>query len=59
MLQDLDPVGCLRWGSALGASCVRGIGATETVFRRAEAEEFLAKHELRIERLNVARASSP
>jgi sugar/nucleoside kinase (ribokinase family) len=49
MLQDLDPLGCLRWGSALGASCVRGIGATETVFRRQEAEEFLAQHELRIE----------
>jgi sugar/nucleoside kinase (ribokinase family) len=51
MLQDLDPLGCLRWGSALGASCVRGIGATETVFRRAEAERFLAEHDLRIEQL--------
>jgi sugar/nucleoside kinase (ribokinase family) len=52
MLQDLDPLGCLRWGSALGASCVRGIGATETVFRRAEAERFLAGHALRIEPWN-------
>ena len=48
MLHDLDPLGCLRWGSALGASCVRGIGATETVFRRPEAEQFLAEQELRI-----------
>jgi sugar/nucleoside kinase (ribokinase family) len=51
LLQDLDPLGCLRWGSALGASCVRGIGATETVFHRQEAEQFLAEHELRIEQV--------
>jgi len=48
MLQGLDPLGCLRWGSALGASCVRGIGATDTVFSRQEAQRFLAEHELRI-----------
>ncbi len=51
MLEDLDPIGCLRWGSALGASCVRGIGATETVFRREEADRFLAEHELPIKEL--------
>ncbi len=49
MLAGEDPAGCLRWGSALGASCVRSIGATESVFDRAEAEEFMAEHELVIE----------
>jgi hypothetical protein len=38
----------LRWGSALGASCVRGVGATETVFTRAEAEEFMRREKLEI-----------
>lgn len=49
MLAGEDPAGCLRWGSALGASCVRSIGATESVFNRAQAEEFIARHELVIE----------
>lgn len=51
MLASLPPLDCLRWGSALGASCVRAIGATEAVFRRHEAEEFLARHELPWEQL--------
>ena len=46
-----DPVGCLRWGSALGASCVRAIGTTESVFNREEAEEFIRQHTLPIEKL--------
>ncbi len=41
--------GCLRWGSALGASCVRGVGATETVFRRDEALAFMQQQTLAIE----------
>ncbi len=49
ILAGEDPAGCLRWGSALGASCVRSIGATESVFNRAEAEAFMAEHELVIE----------
>lgn len=49
LLQGEDPAGCLRWGSALGASCVRAIGATEGVFTRPEAEAFMRQHELRIE----------
>ncbi|MBN2294340.1 MAG: sugar kinase [Pirellulales bacterium] len=51
MLAGEDPTGCLRWGSALGASCVRSIGATESVFNRAEAEAFMAEHELVIEEI--------
>lgn len=51
LLLGQDPAGCLRWGSALGASCVRAIGATEGVFTRPEAEAFMQQHELRIETL--------
>lgn len=51
LLNDEDPRRCLQWASALGASCVRGVGATETVFRRDEALEFMQRHELSIEEL--------
>lgn len=51
LLQGLDETGCLRWGSALGASCVRGLGATETVFNRREAEAFIAANPLKIQRI--------
>ncbi len=49
MLAGEDPAGCLRWGSALGASCVRSIAATESVFNRQEAEAFMQAHTLPIE----------
>ena len=49
MLAGEDAAGCLRWGSALGASCVRAIGTTEGVFNRAEAEAFVKEHALEIE----------
>lgn len=51
LLAGEDPAGCLRWGSAMGASCVRAIGATEGVFNRAEAKAFMREHELPIETL--------
>ncbi|MGE0606332.1 MAG: carbohydrate kinase family protein [Pirellulales bacterium] len=51
LLAGQDPLGCLRWGSALGASCVRAIGATESVFTRPEAEAFLEQHELPLQEL--------
>jgi sugar/nucleoside kinase (ribokinase family) len=50
ILAGEDAVGCLKWGSALGASCVRGIGATESVFNRQEAIDFMKRHQLQIER---------
>jgi sugar/nucleoside kinase (ribokinase family) len=49
LLAGHDPIGCLKWGSALGASCVRAIGATESVFTRGEAEAFMRSHALPIE----------
>lgn len=51
LLSGEDPAGCLRWGSALGASCVRSITTTESIFSRAEAEAFMRQNELEIESL--------
>jgi sugar/nucleoside kinase (ribokinase family) len=51
LLQGCDTEGCLRYASALGASCVRAIGTTPGVFTRAECEDFLKKHTLKIERV--------
>jgi sugar/nucleoside kinase (ribokinase family) len=48
LLAGGDARRCLQWGSALGASCVRSIGATESVFTRDEAEDFMRKHPLPI-----------
>jgi len=44
-----DERGCLRLGSLLGASCVRGLSATASVFTRAEAKDFERNHQLAIE----------
>jgi sugar/nucleoside kinase (ribokinase family) len=49
LLRGLDDAECLRMGSAVGASCVRAIGTTTSVFSRAECEAFLPDHPLRIE----------
>ena len=51
LLQGEAPDGCIRWGAALGASCVRSVSATESVFTRHEAEAFMREHELTIARL--------
>jgi sugar/nucleoside kinase (ribokinase family) len=49
LLAGEDPAGCLRWGSALGASCVQSIGATESVFNRQQAQQFMQEHALEME----------
>jgi sugar/nucleoside kinase (ribokinase family) len=51
LLRGLDEEGCLRIGSAVGASCVRAIGTTTGVFARPELEAFLGDNPLRIERI--------
>lgn len=50
LLQGLDPIECVTWGSALGASCVRSISATESVFTRDEAQRFLKENRLTFEK---------
>ena len=37
---------CLRFGAAMGASCVRGVGATTSVFNRQELDRFLEANPL-------------
>ncbi len=51
LIEGLDPLGCLKWGAAIGASCVRSVSATESVFSRVEAEAFLRDNSLPVERL--------
>ncbi len=50
MIQGMSPGECLRWGSAMGASCVRSIGATDSVFTRDEVEAYLAANPLPMSR---------
>lgn len=49
-LQGKDPQTCLRYGSALGASCVRAAGATTGVFDAKELAEYVDSQPLSIER---------
>lgn len=49
VLEGLDDLDCLKLASALGASCVRAIGTTAGVFTRAEAADFLSRHDLPVE----------
>ena len=46
LLEGHDRWEAVRWGSALGASCVRQVSTTGGVFNREELLEFLDKHEL-------------
>ena len=49
LLNGKDARECLRNGSALGASCVRKIGATSGVFTADELSEFIASTKLQIQ----------
>jgi sugar/nucleoside kinase (ribokinase family) len=51
LLHGMGTEDCVRVASALGASCVRAIGTTTGVFTKDECEEFLRRHELKIEAL--------
>lgn len=48
LVRGRDLRGCLQYGSALGASCVRAIGCCEGVFSAAEAERFMNDHPFRV-----------
>jgi sugar/nucleoside kinase (ribokinase family) len=41
LLKNMPLLDCIRHGAAMGASCVRAVGATTGVFNRAELEAFL------------------
>jgi sugar/nucleoside kinase (ribokinase family) len=51
LLAGRDAADCLRWGSVLGASCVRKTGATTGVFTAEELQEFLRANVLPVESL--------
>jgi sugar/nucleoside kinase (ribokinase family) len=46
LLEGGDHRDAVRWGSALGASCVREVSTTGGIFHRSELLEFLDKHRL-------------
>ncbi len=46
LLDDRDPADCLRYGAALGASCVQAAGATAGVLRADELEAFVKANPL-------------
>jgi hypothetical protein len=46
MVRGDDLAGCIRYGSALGASCVRSTGASDGVFTAGETEAFLRENRL-------------
>ncbi len=46
LLKNASPTECLAYGAAMGASCVRAAGATTSVFRREELEEYVRHHRL-------------
>ncbi len=49
LLHKMGPEDCLRYASALGASCVRAIGTTPGVFTQAECEAFLKANTLKVQ----------
>lgn len=51
LLEEASPEMCLRYGSALGHSCVRATGATAGIFTRDELNQFIDDRELRVESL--------
>ncbi len=52
LLEGRDPEDCLRYGAALGASCVRAAGATAGVFHVGELEAFVAANPLQVTALS-------
>jgi sugar/nucleoside kinase (ribokinase family) len=50
LLAGRDTLDCVRYGSALGASCVRATGATTGVFNAVELDGFLVADKLAITR---------
>lgn len=51
LLQGAETADCLRFGSALGASCVRSTGATAGVLRANELRQFVQNEQISIESL--------
>jgi sugar/nucleoside kinase (ribokinase family) len=52
VLKDESIADCLKLGAAMGASCVKSIGATTGVFNATELAEFVSANHLKIEVLD-------
>ena len=52
IVQGYSLADCIRYGSALGSSCVRALGCSDGVFTAAEARAFLRDHPLPIRPLS-------
>lgn len=52
LLDGLPELDCLKLASAVGASCVRAVGATAGIFTRPEADAFVRRHELEVTTLD-------
>uniref|UniRef100_A0A7C4QTJ3 Carbohydrate kinase family protein n=1 Tax=Schlesneria paludicola TaxID=360056 RepID=A0A7C4QTJ3_9PLAN len=48
LLRELDPVMCLRYGSAMGAHCVQALGATTGALTEQQLQDFVDRHPLPI-----------
>lgn len=51
VIHQAGPERCLKYGAAMGASCVRTLGATTGVFTADELEQYVAEHSLAVTRL--------
>ena len=51
LLENHGPRECVKWGSALGASSVRSISTTASVFTKPDMHKFIAANELHITEL--------
>jgi sugar/nucleoside kinase (ribokinase family) len=49
LLEGRSELDCLKFASAVGASCVRAVGTTAGVFTRDAAEDFMRRNELSAE----------
>lgn len=48
LIEGRSAIDCLRLASAMGASCVRSVGATQSLFNLSEAEAFISCNDLEL-----------
>ncbi len=52
LLAGKDIISCIKDGAAMGASCVRAMGATTGTFTKEELRAFVETHDLRVEQVH-------
>ena len=53
LLAGLEPRDCLLRGAILGASCVRAVGATKSVFTMDQLDDYQQRHKI-VDRVSIA-----